>query len=97
MWIAFEWRPAPYEVLSNENFVNKTRFHSFLKVGGGFAAADYARIRLASLRRVLTCPRHFTEGHWNDWDPNHPPTEYIELADAKQTFERPDQWIKPDE
>jgi hypothetical protein len=41
--------------------------------------------------------RHITDGLWNDWDPNYPPTEYIELADEKQTIERPDQWIKPDQ
>jgi len=38
-----------------------------------------------------------TDGSWHDWDPNKPPTEYMELADPKQTVERPDQWIKPDE
>jgi len=40
--------------------------------------------------------RHVTEGCWNDWDPNSPPTEFMELAGPKQNFERPDQWIRPD-
>jgi hypothetical protein len=41
--------------------------------------------------------RHITDGKWIDWDSNNPPTGFIELADSKQTFERPDQWIKPNE
>jgi len=40
--------------------------------------------------------RHLTDGQWNDWDPQNPPLDYIELADKAQTVERPDQWIKPD-
>jgi DNA ligase-4 len=74
-----------------------SRFHSFLKVGGGFTAGDYAKIRFEYLLTLSDTSRHITDGHWNDWDPNNPPMEYIELADANQTFERPDQWIKPDE
>lgn len=41
--------------------------------------------------------RHITDGQWKDWDPNNPPTQYIELAgDESQHLERPDQWIMPD-
>jgi len=48
------------------------------------------------LHHISYQPRHITDPFWNDWDPNNPPTEYIELADDKQTLERPDQWIIPD-
>jgi len=61
------------------------KFYSFFKVGGGFSASDYATIR------------HQTEGKWHDWDPKRPPTEYIELGGEDRQFERPDQWIRPDE
>jgi len=47
--------------------------------------------------KFLNSWRHLTDGRWRDWDLNKPPTEYIELADPKQTMERPDQWIRPDE
>jgi DNA ligase-4 len=57
--------------------------YSFFKVGGGFKAADYARIK------------HMTEGKWHDWDKSKPPTEFIKLGGGDRQFERPDQWIKP--
>lgn len=59
--------------------------YSFFKVGGGFSAADYADLR------------HRTEGKWKLWDPNRPPTEYVELAGGQLQYERPDVWIRPDE
>jgi DNA ligase-4 len=59
--------------------------YSFFKVGGGFTAADYASIR------------HYTDGKWKDWDPRHPPTDFIELGGGDFQYERPDVWIKPDE
>lgn len=62
---------------------NPMKFYSFFKVGGGFAAADYADLR------------HRTEGKWIDWDVKKPPTEYIELGGGDRQFERPDVWIKP--
>ncbi|KAK5149355.1 DNA ligase (ATP), partial [Oleoguttula sp. CCFEE 6159] len=58
---------------------------SFFKVGGGFAASDYAEIR------------HHTDSKWNDWDPKNPPTEFIELGGGDRQYERPDVWIRPDE
>lgn len=57
--------------------------YSFCKVGGGFTASDYANIR------------HHTDGKWVDWDPAHPPTEFVELAGGDAQHERPDVWIKP--
>jgi DNA ligase-4 len=59
------------------------KFHSFCKVGGGFRAEDLANIK------------HHTDGKWKDWDPKHPPTQYIELAGPNSQAERPDQWILP--
>ncbi|KAI9876992.1 MAG: DNA ligase (ATP) [Pleopsidium flavum] len=64
---------------------NPMKCYSFFKVGGGFTAADYANVR------------HHTDGKWKDWDPKHPPTDYIELSGGELQFERPDVWIKPDE
>ena len=58
---------------------------SFFKVGGGFAASDYAQIR------------HLTDGKWKDWNPQKPPTEFIELGGGDRQYERPDVWIRPDE
>jgi len=49
-----------------------------------------------SQRNVNNIFSHLTDGQWNDWDPQNPPLEYIELADSKQTYEKPDQWIRPD-
>lgn len=65
---------------------NPQKCYSFFKVGGGFKADDYANIQ------------HHTEGHWKDWDPRKPPTDFIELGgnNASQ-FERPDVWIKPED
>lgn len=64
---------------------NPMKCYSFFKVGGGFTAADYANIR------------HHTDGKWIDWDPKHPPTDYIELSGGDLQYERPDVWIKPNE
>jgi DNA ligase-4 len=60
--------------------------YSFFKVGGGFKAEDYANIR------------HHTEGKWIDYDPKHPPTEFIELGGGVEyQYERPDVWIMPND
>ena len=64
-------------------YADQERCYSFFKVGGGFAAEDYAQIR------------HDTEGKWKEWDPKRPPTEYVELAGGNLQFERPDMWIRP--
>ncbi|PYI11130.1 ATP-dependent DNA ligase [Aspergillus sclerotiicarbonarius CBS 121057] len=62
-----------------------SKCYSFCKVGGGLTAADYANIR------------HHTDGKWMDWNPKKPPTAYIELAGGDAQYERPDQWIKPED
>ena len=59
--------------------------YSFCKVGGGFTATDYGNVR------------HHTDGKWINWDPTHPPTEFIELGGGDAQYERPDVWIKPDD
>lgn len=59
--------------------------YSFIKVGGGFRAEDYAEIQ------------HLTEGKWKDWDVKRPPTKYIQLAGGDKQSERPDVWIRPSE
>ncbi|KAJ2995832.1 hypothetical protein NUW58_g1163 [Xylaria curta] len=60
--------------------------YSFIKVGGGFRAEDYAEIQ------------HLTEGKWKDWDAKKPPSKYIQLAGGeKYQYERPDVWIRPSE
>lgn len=64
---------------------NPMKCYSFFKVGGGFTAADYAELR------------HHTDGKWKKWDSKHPPTEFIELAGGDLQYERPDEWIRPDE
>ncbi|KAI9759212.1 MAG: DNA ligase (ATP) [Chaenotheca gracillima] len=64
---------------------NPAKCYSFFKVGGGFTAEDYTNIR------------HHTEGKWKSWDPKRPPKEYIELGGGDLQYERPDQWIRPDE
>lgn len=64
---------------------NPMKCHSFFKVGGGFAAADYASIR------------HHTDGKWKDWNPKRPPVDFLELAGGPLQYERPDVWIRPDE
>lgn len=58
--------------------------YSFCKVGGGFTASDFARIR------------KMTEGKWIDWDRKSPPNHLIVLGGEKKKVERPDQWIKPE-
>lgn len=65
------------------NGANPEKCLAFLKVGGGFRAEDYAQIR------------HHTEGKWVDWDPKHPPTEYLELGGDRHQAEKPDVWIRP--
>ncbi|MCJ1314403.1 DNA ligase (ATP) [Agyrium rufum] len=57
--------------------------YSFFKVGGGFAASDYAAVR------------HHTEGHWIEWDSKKPPRDLIELGGGDLQYERPDVWIRP--
>ncbi|KAI9751094.1 MAG: DNA ligase (ATP) [Lichina confinis] len=64
---------------------NPMKCYSFFKVGGGFAAADYAAVR------------HHTDNKWKDWDSKRPPTEFVELAGGSAQYERPDVWIRPDE
>ncbi|KAI1188360.1 ATP dependent DNA ligase domain-containing protein [Nemania serpens] len=60
--------------------------YSFIKVGGGFRAEDYAEIQ------------QLTEGKWKDWDAKKPPSRYIQLAGGeKHQYERPDVWIRPSE
>ncbi|KAI1160856.1 ATP dependent DNA ligase domain-containing protein [Nemania serpens] len=58
--------------------------YSFIKVGGGFRAENYAEIQ------------QLTEGKWKDWDAKKPPSKYIQLAGGeKYQYERPDVWIRP--
>ncbi|KAI1123221.1 ATP dependent DNA ligase domain-containing protein [Nemania abortiva] len=65
---------------------NPEKCYSFIKVGGGFRAEDYAEIQ------------HLTEGKWKDWDVKKPPSKYIQLAGGeKYQYERPDVWIRPSE
>jgi DNA ligase-4 len=64
---------------------NPQKCWSFFKVGGGFAAGDYAAIR------------HQTEGKWIKWDARKPPTDWIGLGGGDRQFEKPDVWIKPDD
>ncbi|KAI2642476.1 DNA ligase I [Xylaria nigripes] len=60
--------------------------YSFIKVGGGFRAEDYAEIQ------------RLTEGKWKDWDVKKPPSQFIQLAGGdKYQYERPDVWIRPSE
>lgn len=61
------------------------RFWSFFKVGGGLTAADYTKIQ------------HVTAGKWEKYDPKKPPKEYIELAGGQLQYERPDEWIRPED
>jgi DNA ligase 4 len=62
---------------------NPEKCHSFFKVGGGFTASDYAEVR------------HRTDGKWTGWNPNAPPTDFIELGGGDLQYERPDVWIRP--
>lgn len=76
--------------LSQQHFArypetNPQKCVSFFKVGGGFAAADYAEIR------------HRTEGKWIDWNAKKPPTDWITLGGDDRQFEKPDVWIKPED
>jgi DNA ligase-4 len=64
---------------------NPQKCFSFFKVGGGIVAADYASIR------------HQTDGKWKKWDPKKPPTDWIELGGGDRQYERPDEWIKPED
>ncbi|KAI3320350.1 DNA ligase I [Xylariaceae sp. AK1471] len=65
---------------------NPEKCYSFIKVGGGFRAEDYAEIQ------------HLTQGKWKDWDVKKPPSKYIQLAGGeKYQYERPDVWIRPSE
>ncbi|KAI0004856.1 ATP-dependent DNA ligase [Xylariaceae sp. FL0662B] len=65
---------------------NPEKCYSFVKVGGGFRAEDYAEIR------------HHTEGKWKPWDSKNPPSKYIALAGGdKYQALRPDLWIRPSE
>ncbi|KAI4210026.1 MAG: hypothetical protein LQ351_007076 [Letrouitia transgressa] len=64
---------------------NPMKCYSFFKVGGGFAAPDYADIR------------HRTEGKWKRWDPKKPPAEFVELGGGSLQYERPDVWIMPND
>lgn len=70
---------------SSSSSENSQKCYSFCKVGGGFAAQDYATLR------------HRTEGKWKNWDPKKPPTEFIELGGGRAQHERPDMWIKPED
>lgn len=62
---------------------NPMKFRSFVKVGGGLTAMDYANIR------------HHTDGKWIEWDSKNPPTQFVELAGGPLQIEKPDVWIKP--
>ena len=64
---------------------NPQKCFSFFKVGGGFTAADYAAVR------------HRTEGKWRKWDKDRPPRDWIELAGGDLQYERPDEWIMPED
>jgi DNA ligase-4 len=60
-------------------------FWSFFKVGGGFSASDYQDIYTK------------TAGKWKAWDPKKPPSRYIELGGGERQYERPDEWIMPED
>ncbi|KAF8451829.1 ATP dependent DNA ligase domain-containing protein [Terfezia claveryi] len=61
------------------------KFWSFCKVGGGLTAADYTKIQ------------HMTRGKWMKFDPRKPPKDVIELAGGPLQYERPDEWIRPED
>lgn len=65
--------------------INPQHCMSFFKVGGGFSASDYQEVR------------HKTEGKWHKFDPKKPPIDWIELGGKGRQFERPDEWIKPED
>lgn len=62
-------------------------FHSFVRVGGGFNAEDYAKIH------------EITDGKWEDFNPRRPPSEYYAFATntAGTVIESPDKWIRPED
>ncbi|MCJ1444705.1 MAG: DNA ligase (ATP) [Stictis urceolatum] len=64
---------------------NPAKCYSFVKVGGGMTANDYASIQ------------NQLGNKWKDWNQKRPPTEFIELAGGSQQIEKPDVWIRPDE
>ena len=64
---------------------NPQKCISFFKVGGGFTAGDYAELR------------HRTEGKWHKWDAKRPPVEWVQLAGGDRQYEKPDEWIKPED
>ena len=68
-----------------DGHLTQTKFLSFVKVGGGMTAADYASIS------------HHTDGKWKTWETKAPPTAFIELAGGEKQIERPDMWIKPND
>ncbi|SMQ47607.1 unnamed protein product [Zymoseptoria tritici ST99CH_3D7] len=73
-------------IFSSQNRnINPQMVLSFFKVGGGFAASDYAEIR------------HRTEGKWTDWNAKKPPTDWVVLGGGDRQFEKPDVWIKPED
>ena len=61
------------------------KFWSFFKVGGGMTAADYTKIQ------------HLTSGKWEKYDPKKPPKDILELAGGPLQYERPDEWIQPED
>lgn len=77
----------PQQMFALNPETNPQKCLSFFKVGGGFAAADYAHIR------------HNTDGKWIKWDAKNPPTDWIVLGGESENrqFERPDVWIKPED
>ncbi|RPB29863.1 DNA ligase 4 [Terfezia boudieri ATCC MYA-4762] len=63
----------------------ENKFWSFFKVGGGLTAADYTKIQ------------HMTRDKWMKFDPRKPPKDVIELAGGPLQYERPDEWIRPED
>ncbi|KAF8469210.1 ATP dependent DNA ligase domain-containing protein [Kalaharituber pfeilii] len=63
----------------------ENKFWSFCKVGGGLTAADYLKIQ------------HITDAKWVKWDSRHPPKHIIELAGGPLQYEKPDEWIQPED
>lgn len=76
--------PVNQDIIEKEQ-CDPMKCWSFFKVGGGFAASDYAAVR------------YHTEGKWRKWDQTRPPTNLIELAGGSRQIERPDMWIRADE
>jgi len=63
----------------------ENKFWSFCKVGGGLTAADYTKIQ------------HTTQDKWMKFDPKRPPKDVFELAGGPLQYERPDEWIRPED